>query len=164
MKKAIRYTLITLLITLIIIQFIRPAKNLSGDVINDITTKYIVPENVMAVLKPACYDCHSNHSEYPWYWNIQPIAFFMNGHVDEGKRHLNFSDFTEAPMWRQYRQLDEITEQVQKDEMPLSSYTFIHKNARLTDVQKTEIENWSEATRKEIASHYPADSLTRPKK
>lgn len=67
-------------------------------------------------------------------------------------------------MWRQYKQLDEITDQVKKDEMPLSSYTLIHKDARPTDAQKMGIENWAESTRKEIAGHYPADSLVRPKR
>lgn len=164
MKKAIRYILITLLVILVIIQFIRPAKNLSEDNTHDITTKYSVPENVMTTLKPACYDCHSNHTDYPWYWHIQPVAFFLSGHVDEGKRHLNFSEFTSGAIWRQYRQLDEIAEQVKEGEMPLSSYTLIHKDARLTDAQKRAIENWAEATRKDIEAHNPADSLKRPKR
>ncbi|MEP7252058.1 MAG: heme-binding domain-containing protein [Ginsengibacter sp.] len=77
MKKAIRYTLIILLVILITIQFIRPEKNTSGDATYDITTKYSVPENVMATLKPACYDCHSNTTEYPWYWNIQTGSFLF---------------------------------------------------------------------------------------
>ncbi len=164
MKKIIRVVLIILLVILIIIQFIRPEKNISGNIANEITTKYTVPPNVMNTLKPACYDCHSNHTEYPWYWNIQPVAWFMSGHTKDGKRHLNFSDFTSAEIWRQYKRLDEIGDEIKSGDMPLTSYTLIHRDARLTDQQKNDIQNWVDATRKEIERSYPPDSLVRPNK
>lgn len=107
MKKIIRITLIALLVILIIIQFIRPAKNTSGNMANDITTKYAVPDDVMHTLKTACYDCHSNHSEYPWYWNFQPVTWFMSGHIEDGKRELNFSNFTSYNVRKQYKKLEE---------------------------------------------------------
>ncbi|MEP7233190.1 MAG: heme-binding domain-containing protein [Ginsengibacter sp.] len=164
MKKIIRITLIILLVILIIIQFIRPEKNISGNVANDITTKYAVPDNLMQTLKPACYDCHSNNSAYPWYWNLQPVAWFMNGHIDEGKHHLNFSEFTSYNIGKQYKKLEEIGKEVKSGDMPLTSYTLIHTDARLSDEQKTDIQKWVATTRKDIEIHYPPDSLISPKK
>ncbi len=163
MKKIIRLILVTLLAILIIIQLIRPSKNVGGST-NDIAVKYQVPDNVMHTIKIACYDCHSNRSDYPWYWNIQPVAWFMNGHINEGKRHLNFSEFASYQIWRQYRKLEEISDEVKSGDMPLTSYTLIHTEAKLSHQQDVDIQNWVADARKEIENHYPADSLIRPKK
>lgn len=164
MKKIIRISLTILLVILIVIQFIKPVKNTSGSVANDITTKYIVPDTVMHTLKTACYDCHSNHSEYPWYWSFQPVAWFMNGHINNGKRHLNFSDFTSYNLWRQYKTLEEINDEVKSGDMPITSYKLIHADSRLSGKQKADIQNWVAVTRKELENKYPADSLKKPKK
>ena len=164
MKKIIRVVLIVLLAILIVIQFVRPKKNISGNIANDITGKYTVPDNVIHTLKTACYDCHSNHSEYPWYWNFQPVAWFMGGNIEDGKRHLNFSDFTSYGIGKQYRKLKEVGDEVKSGDMPLTSYTLIHTNARLSDPQKVAIQNWVANTRKDIEAHYPPDSLVAPKK
>ena len=165
MRKAIRIVLIILLIALIIIQFFRPKKNISqGIAATDISTKYTIPDTVQDLLKVACNDCHSNNSRYPWYWNIQPVMWFMNGHIDEGKRHLNFSVYTTYPIWRQYKQFDNISKEVKGGDMPLTSYTLIHRDAILTDAQKLAIEDWAAANRKQIEGDYPADSLKAPKR
>lgn len=164
MKKAIRIIFVVFLVLLILIQFKRPKKNNSDNVAYDISTKYKVPDSVARTLKLACYDCHSNNSEYPWYWNIQPVTWFMNNHIRDGKRHLNFSEFASYRLWRQYRILEEIDEEVKSGDMPLTSYTLIHYDAKLTDQQKDDIQNWVAKSRKEIETHFPPDSLLRPKK
>ena len=159
MLKKIFYLL---LIIFIVIQFFRPEKNINTTAAatnNDITKLYAVPENVMTVLKTSCYDCHSNNTAYPWYNNIQPVAWWLKHHVDEGKREINFNEFGSYAIRRQYKKLEEIAEQVKEDEMPLSSYTLIHTNAKLNAEQKTLLINWAGEVRKEIAGKYPADSL-----
>ena len=94
-KKIIKCTLIGLLVLFIGIQFIRPEKNL-GTIAgpNDITHYVPMPENVRTILQRSCYDCHSNHTNYPWYVNVNPIALFMGGHITDGKAKLNFSDLS----------------------------------------------------------------------
>jgi len=155
-----RTVLIVLLIALIIIQFIRPKKNISeGIAVNDISSKYAIPNDVNDILKVSCYDCHSNNTVYPWYWNIQPVMWFMNGHVEEGKRHLNFSIFTTYAIARQYKIFDNINKEVKSGDMPLSSYTLIHRDAIISDAQKTTIQNWTITSRKQIEDNYPPDSL-----
>ncbi len=90
MKKFLLWTLILL----VLIQFIRPAKNSSSaQSANDITLHYSVPDSVLAVLKRSCYDCHSNNTVYPWYDRVQPIAWWLQYHINHGKRALNFSEF-----------------------------------------------------------------------
>ena len=160
MRKVIRITLIVLLFALLIIQFFRPSKNISeGIAVNDITTKYAIPESLQATFKVACRDCHSNNSRYPWYWGLQPFAWFLNGHIDEGKRQLNFSIFTSYKIGRQYKLFDEINKEVKGGDMPLTSYTLIHRDAVLSDNEKKEIADWTSASRKQIESLYPPDSL-----
>jgi len=155
-----RTVLIVLLIALIIIQFIRPKKNISeGIAVNDISSKYAIPNDVNDILKVSCYDCHSNNTVYPWYWNIQPVMWFMNGHVEEGKRHLNFSIFTTYAIARQYKIFDNINKEVKSGDMPLSSYTLIHRDAIISDTQKAAILNWTTTSRKQIEDNYPPDSL-----
>lgn len=140
MLKKIIMVLIALIV---IIQFIRPAKNQSNDVSKDITTVYAMPDDVRQILKSACYDCHSNYTAYPWYTNIQPVGWWMQRHVDGGKRHLNFSEFAGYTPKKQKHKMEEFAELVEKKEMPLNSYTWMHKDARLTDAQRTALINWA---------------------
>jgi hypothetical protein len=86
-------------------------------------------------------------------------VFFLNGHIEEGKRHLNFSSFAGDPIRRQYKLFDEINEEVKSGEMPLTSYLLLHSGASLSDSQKIVIANWCTSSRQMIESKYPTDSL-----
>ena len=83
--------MVFLLIALIVIQFIRPARNI-GSIASatDITHYVRVPDTVMHILQTSCYDCHSNNTVYPWYTNLNPAGFFMWGHVKDGKRAIMY--------------------------------------------------------------------------
>lgn len=165
MKKIILWFILVVLGIFIIIQFIRPAKNQSVETLpTDIKLHYPVPQNVEAILSKACYDCHSNNTRYPWYNNIQPVAWFLDDHVKSGKRHLNFSDFTSMRVAKQYKRLEDCKEQIKEGDMPLASYTLIHRDAILTDAEKETLYNWFDAVRDSIKAHYPADSLVMPKR
>ena len=162
MKRILKIVLLVLLLVIIVIQFFRPAKNISNVVSkNDITTKYPVPDSVEHILKVACNDCHSNNTVYPWYAEIQPIAWWLNNHIVDGKKHLNFSEFTKYRIRKQHIKFDQINELVKENEMPLASYTWIHKDAKLTDRQKRTIAAWATSIRDSIFSHNPPDSFIR---
>lgn len=165
MKKVLKILLLVILIILVVIQFIRPEKN-SGEEIasQQITSHYTIPENVQKNLKTSCYDCHSNTTIYPYYWRIQPVAWFLNNHIQEGKRHLNFSAFSTYPLWKQYASFKNIASEVKSGDMPLGSYTLIHKDAILNETEKISIEDWAQNEMKQMQSEYPADSLVNPKK
>ena len=152
--------LLLLLVILIGIQFIRPQKNIHpGPQPADISVIYPVPANVDSVLSKACKDCHSNNTRYPWYNNIQPVAWWLKSHIDDGKRSFNLNEFASYPAARQYDKVKEIKKQIDEGEMPISSYTLIHTDARLTDEEKKAIISWSENIRKQMESKYPKDSL-----
>jgi hypothetical protein len=165
MKKVLKISLIIVIVVLITIQFIRPAKNQGVEIAaNQITAIHPVPENVQQILKVSCYDCHSNTTYYPWYNNIQPVAWFLENHVIDGKKELHFSEFATYAPYRRYKKFKEIQEQVKEDEMPLFSYTIPHRDAVLSAEQKSALINWSANAMKEMDAKYPADSLKRPKK
>ena len=157
---------IGLLVVLIIIQFFHPEKNNSNDRTYDIATSYTVPQEVHQVLDVACNDCHSNNTEYPWYSKVQPVAWWLNDHIEDGKRHLNFSEFTKLPIAIQNHKLDELKEQVEKDEMPLPSYTYfgLHSGANLSEEQKNMLMDWAQSQMNYLKATYPADSLVMPKR
>jgi hypothetical protein len=129
-EKRIGYSIIILLIG---IQFIRPARNL-GDATGpkDIASKYAVPQEVSKILEKSCYDCHSNHTDYPWYTNIQPVGWWMQWHVNEGKHHLNYTEFASYEPKRARGKFKETADQVKGDEMPLNSYLWIHRDEILS--------------------------------
>jgi len=146
----LRKTLVILLITLIVIQFIRPARNHGPTATSTDITHYVqVPDTVMRILQVSCYDCHSNNTVYPWYTNINPVGFWMRSHISDGKRGINFSDLSMFDKRKLDHRLGDIAEQVEKDEMPLRSYTLIHTSAKLSSGQVQLIKAWTETARKE---------------
>jgi hypothetical protein len=157
---------IALAIILVVIQFIHPEKNISGNETFAIQTKFRVPNDVENILQVSCYDCHSNTTRYPWYSNVQPAAWFLADHVNDGKKHLNFSEFTSKPLFVQNHKLEEVKEMVEKKEMPLPSYTYfgLHPKANLTDAQRQKIIDWANSQMNYLKKVYPADSLAFPKK
>ena len=164
LKKILKRTFLFLLLAFIVIQFFRPAKNKAAGIsANDISTVYNLPGDVNTILKTSCYDCHSNNTVYPWYAEIQPVAWWLYDHIKDAKKDLNFSEFASYSIRRKYRKLEEINELVKKDEMPLDSYLWIHKYAKLNEQQKLTLANWVVAVRDTIKATYPADSLVRKK-
>jgi Haem-binding domain len=155
----IRKILIGLAIVVIIIQFFRPSKNLSDGTSKDISTLYYVPDDVKVILQRACNDCHSNKTVYPWYAEVQPVEWWLNDHIVDGKRHLNLNNFTSLKVAVQKKKMEECMEQIKKNEMPLDSYTWIHKDAILSEADKQTINTWCNSVIDTLKAKYPPDSL-----
>lgn len=164
MKKFFTRLFQILLLAFIVIQFFRPAKNKAEGIgPNDISKKYNVPQDVLNILQTSCYDCHSNNTVYPWYAQVQPVAWWLDSHIKDGKKGLNFSEFGTYRIGKQYRRLEGINNEIKDGGMPLNSYLWIHKNAILNDQQKKTIANWVQVTRDSIKANNPADSLVKKK-
>ncbi|TND09252.1 MAG: hypothetical protein FD123_1655 [Bacteroidetes bacterium] len=162
-KSILKKTGWVLLIAFVVIQFFRPEKNISTAVQpKNISTAVYVPAPVDTILRTSCYDCHSNNTVYPWYSYVQPFAWWLGDHVNEGKGEINFDDFASYRLRRQFHKIEEIEEMVVENEMPLSSYTLIHRDAVLSDDQKKLLTGWCHAVMDTMKAHYPEDSLKRP--
>ena len=102
------------------------------------------PASVAASLRAACYDCHSHETTWPWYSRIAPVSWLIASDVNEGREHLNFSDWP-AETASAAKKLDRINEVMDYREMPPKKYTLIHAAARLTETQRKQIMDWTEA-------------------
>lgn len=148
MKKILKIIAIVLFIAFIAIQFIRPDFTNPPIVQGQTLPETIqVPENVQAILKKSCNDCHSNETAYPWYSKIQPSAWFLKHHIDEGRQELNFSIWKTYEAKKQKRKLAEMCEQMEEKEMPLPSYLWIHWDAKLTEAEIKTVCDWTNAER-----------------
>jgi hypothetical protein len=140
--------LIGLLGVLALIQFIQPSRNKSSEMLSTDLAKTInIPGNVQSVLKVACYDCHSNNTNYPWYSRIQPLGWLLARHIRKGKAELNFSEFGSYSLRRQISKLNGIANSIKDGTMPLSSYTMTHKDARLSKEDKALLNDWATRTK-----------------
>ena len=138
---------------LVVIQFIRPARNSgNADTVQDISHVTQLTPEIKALLKTSCYDCHSNHTNYPWYATINPVGWWLGNHIKEGKEELNFSEFASYTAKRQDHKLEEIAEEVKEGHMPLPSYTWIHTYARLNPDQAKQLIDWANAQRKPMGN------------
>ena len=134
--------LLAVLVVIIVIQFIRPEKNNSNNELNAISTILDVPNEVQEILKTSCSDCHSNNTIYPWYSEIAPFSWYLASHVNEGKEHLNFSEWASYNENQKSHIIKDIEEELQDKEMPLKSYLIIHENAKMTETQYKIMLDW----------------------
>jgi hypothetical protein len=125
------------------IQLIPTTRNQSNEVLKtDFDRTFEVPYNIQNILKKSCYDCHSNNTNYPWYDKIQPVSWLLENHIKNGKKELNFSEFGTYSNRKQKSKLKAVINQIKEDEMPLYSYTLIHKDAKLSEVDKELLISW----------------------
>ena len=143
--KAYRKIGILLLIIFVVMQFAQPKKNKAeGLGENDISKVYVIPDGLHKTLVKKCYDCHSNNTQYPWYQRIQPVSWYLEGHIEDGKEELNFSDFGSYSDRMQKAKMRSIISQVEDGKMPLPSYTLLHPEAELTAAEKQLLVKWIE--------------------
>lgn len=161
MKAFFKYLLLILLILFIAIQFFGieksvPEYNESGDFLS----LYEPAQEVESIFRSSCYDCHSYETTYPWYSNIQPVAWWLQDHIDEGRDEMNLS------LWNQYSPedadhlLEEMVEMVEEEEMPLPSYTWTHSDARLTDQQRETLTDWISDLRTSLQQNSDTSATT----
>jgi hypothetical protein len=151
----IKKILIAFAVILLIIQFIRPEKNIAAAPSDaNIATHYATPDNVKKILERSCNDCHTNTTKYPWYASIQPIGWWLADHVKEGKSELNFDAFMTYEPKKARHKMEEVNEMVKEGEMPLSSYTIVHREAKLTEEEKLILADWAVATMKAIEAEH----------
>ena len=139
------------MVVFVIMQFFGPEKN-SGEIssLETFITETNPPEGVKTIMKETCFDCHSNVTKYPWYFNITPVNYWMADHIRHGKGELNFSKWTEYSLKRKEHKMEEVWEEVEKKKMPLNSYTWTHSDANLSPEQVEMVVNWA----KQIQADY----------
>lgn len=144
-SKLLRNAALAVVAVFVGIQFV-PVDRSNPVVTGDVGAE---PE-VDALLRAACYDCHSNETKWPAYAYVAPVSWLLNHHVKEGREELNFSAWQSLPTDRKDRKLEEIVELVEKHEMPLASYVRMHREARLSEESRGRIVEWARRMRQSL--------------
>ena len=141
----LRNKILVVLISLFMVsQFLSPKKNQSGlYAVNQFFLDTNTPKEVQILLKEACFDCHSDQTDYPWYNSITPINYWLNSHIKGGKKHFDVSKWFSYSDNRKVHKLEELVEEVKERKMPLKSYTWTHKSAVLDQNQINSLVNWA---------------------
>lgn len=148
MSKKLKNVLIGLAAVFVIMQLFQIDKtNPPVRQDQDFITLTQPPEKIEKILRTACYDCHSHETTYPWYTNVAPISWWIRHHIDEGREHLDFSIWAEYDADKKDHKLEECAEEVEEGEMPLSSYTIVHGEAKLSEADRKELADWFTALR-----------------
>jgi hypothetical protein len=149
MRKKLGSALIVLAVALVAIQFVGPAR--TNPAIDPsvalATTAQLTPE-AAAIIDRSCRDCHSNDTRWPWYSRVAPMSWGVIDHVSEGRRHLNFSKWGEYDPEDLRGFLKDMCALAQKRDMPMPSYTWIHRDARLGDQDIAALCAWTEMERR----------------
>jgi len=141
MKK--KWYLVALVAFLLLIQLIRiDKKNPPVDLSKDLITITNPPVEIAKMIKSSCYDCHSHESTYPWYSNLAPVSWYLKNHIKEAREHVNFSEWANYKPDKAKRKLDACAEDIEEGDMPLSSYTLMHSNAKLSAEQTKLLSEW----------------------
>lgn len=153
----IKKIVLGLAVVFIILQFFRIDKSVPEiDSSKDFLAITNPPTQVKMILEDTCYDCHSYKTKYPWYSNIAPVSWWLQDHVEHGRDELNFSTWGDYNARRADHKLEEASEMVLNEEMPLPSYTYAHWDADLSEDQKTAMASWFDQLREEMK----ADTLS----
>ncbi len=112
-----------------------------------VETEVSAPSEVRQVLERACYDCHSNESQWPWYGYVAPASWLVAYDIEEAREHMNFSTWNRYDREEQLHLIEEVWEEVDEGEMPPFFYTPLHSHANLDANDRDLLRAWSQASR-----------------
>ncbi len=142
-KITIKKVVLMLIVVFCLIQAIRIDKTITPiDTSKDLISITAPDVETTDILKKACYDCHSNQPTFPWYTNVAPVSWWIKHHIDEGRHHLNFSEWSTFSAKKKNHKIEECVEMLESNEMPMNSYTCMHKEAKLTNDQRLALVNY----------------------
>ncbi|MCA1594254.1 MAG: heme-binding domain-containing protein [Acidobacteria bacterium] len=153
MLKILKFTVAAVAILFVGVQFIRPARiNQPIAEGQSIEARIPVTPEAEAVLNRSCRDCHSNRTEWPWYSHVAPMSWLVIDHVNHGRRRLNFSDWSRYDRRESQQLLKAICRTAKRGEMPLDSYTLIHRQAKLSTEDVQALCDWAQSEGQRLAS------------
>jgi acyl-CoA reductase-like NAD-dependent aldehyde dehydrogenase len=125
-------------------QLVRPARtNPSVNPAHTVEAAGRVPPQIASVLRRSCFDCHSNETRWPWYSEVVPMSWGVANHVREGRAAMNFSEWGTYPARKRFALLEKLCDEVREGQMPLASYLWLHRDARLSEAEWKAVCDWS---------------------
>lgn len=109
-----------------------------------VTHALVAPGEVESILRRSCYDCHSNETKWPWYAYVAPVSWLVAHDVEEGRRHLNLSDWGRFDANKRIAKADEMLEEIERGTMPMPKYVRLHAEAELTQSDVATLRKWAD--------------------
>lgn len=151
MRKTLWRLALIIIALVILIQLYRPERYTTTEITSDEVTNVLnVPDNVQKILKRSCYDCHSNHTKWPWYSAVAPVSWFVISDVSRGHAKMNFSEWGKYSKTKQSIKLDNICDEISQGDMPLKEYLYLHKDAVLSKEEKDILCGWAKEQSKKL--------------
>lgn len=153
MNKIKKYLLPIFFFILVAIQFLGPERpSVIEDNPDDLLLTEEVPDSISSLLVKACYDCHSMETKFPLYASIAPVSWFIYGHINHARKELNFSEWQTLDKRTKLKLLKKFEDEMENRNMPLSSYTWLHGDAKLSDDEVNHLIAWSDELSKKVFS------------
>ena len=145
-SRTARAALFVLLAAGLGIQLIRPdRRNPPVNPAHSLLPK--APPAVSAILDRSCRDCHSNETRWPLYSQVAPMSWMVASHVHDGRDRFNYSEWTTYDSDEQDKFLGSMCSLPRRGRMPLPSYLWIHRDAKLSAGDIAVLCDWSEKMR-----------------
>ena len=156
LRAMLKWTAIVIAVIFIGLQFTTPRHtNPPFDAAQTLAATTAVPPDVSAVFARSCSDCHSNQTNWRWYTYVAPVSWFTVGHVNDGRKELNLSEWGSYGTRMKDTRLKAICAQTKSGTMPLASYTFVHRHTKLSPDEVKKICGWTEEVRHQLAAPHP---------
>ena len=139
-RKIVLGLVVSLIVVFLLLQLKQPDRTNPP-----VESEIAAPPEVAAILERACYACHSNETEWPWYSYVAPVSWWVAEHVEHGRGDLNFSTWPVLDFEELEHAFHDIDEQIEKGEMPLPSYLRMHAEARLSDEDRQVLRDWAQS-------------------
>lgn len=143
--KSAKVLVFVLVIGFIVIQFIPsgvPGNKPEND--NSIVNSNLLSDPVSELIRKSCFDCHSDQTELPFYSRLAPVSWVLANHINDGKSHLNFSEWEGYSKREKIGKLEEIKDEIESGGMPLRSYLLMHPEAKMNPDEVALLVTWTE--------------------
>lgn len=144
MKRILKWVVLGLVIAFAAVQVAQPSRT-NPPVKTDFLKTASAPPDVAAMFRSACYDCHSDETRWPWYSYVAPMSWQIAQDVNHGRQHVNLSEWPADKPDLARKKIEDMSDEIDDGDMPLSKYTLIHKDARLTSQQRDRLTQWLNA-------------------
>lgn len=156
LRPALKWIAVVIAVIFIGLQFTTPRHtNPSVDAAQTLAATTAVPPEISAVFARSCNDCHSNETNWRWYTYVAPVSWFTVGHVNDGRKEFNLSEWGRYGTRMKETRLKAICAEARGGTMPIASYTFVHRDTKLSPDEVTKICEWTENTRQQLAAKSP---------
>ena len=144
MKKAIKRIGLSIVVLLVVIQVIRPARtNPPEDETRTIQANSTITPQISEIFERSCKDCHSSRTTWPWYSEVAPVSWLLVSDVNGARKQVSLSEWGTYDPRKKVSKLQKICEEVEGGDMPLGIYVVLHPVAKLSDADRRALCDWT---------------------